>query len=137
MQSCYDGYLDTFTLQNLFGHVCRRGVRNGIVDVEEIKLFVLYNTHHFTGQGKFVRSIFKQRIRPQVHFVIKKIFIKEIKTGGLGVSDEMNFMSLFRERFSEFGRYNTATPESRVTNNSNFYLIHRPGFIFSNKGTSS
>src|SRR5688572_18311226 len=124
MQSGYYRNKYSLRLKDLLCHICRRSMWNSIVNMEKIKSFILYNAHHFASKGQFIRRIFKQGIGMKIYFMIKEIFIKEVKPRGLRVSNEMNLMAFLGQRFSKLCCHYTATPKCRIAYNTNLYLFH-------------
>ena len=62
-----------FLFQDLFGHIRRGCMRNGIMHMQEIQVIVPDHIHHGTRQGRFIRRKIKQRIGRNPHFVVKYI----------------------------------------------------------------
>lgn len=94
------------------------------MNVEEIELLILHDTHHLAGQGKFIRWIFKERIRPKIDFVVKQVLIKKVQARRLGIRNEMNAVAFFGQGFAQFRGDHAAAPERRVAHNSNIDVIH-------------
>ena len=92
-----------------------------IVDMKQIKFFILHNIYEFTGEGQLVWLVFEQGIIGNAHFMIEHIFGKIFQSGRLAVGDKMYLMSFGSERETEFSGYYTTTSKGGVANDSNFH----------------
>ncbi len=70
--------LNALGSENLLGHKSRRGMRNGVVYVQQIELYVLGYIYHLAGQCQLVRRIIEEWIAGNIDFVVKKILIEEV-----------------------------------------------------------
>jgi hypothetical protein len=100
-------------------------MRDGIMNMEQVELFMSDNTHHFARKSKFVRGVLEERVRPRVDLVIKQVFIQKVEPAGLGIGNEMDLVTLLCQRFAEFGRNHATATKSRVTYYSDFDFVHK------------
>ena len=71
-------------------------MRNRVMYVKDVQLFVFHHIHHFTGKLCFIRLKIKKWVICQGNFVVKNILTEGTQSNGLRIRDEVNFMSLCR-----------------------------------------
>src|SRR5690606_20870746 len=97
-------------------------MRNRIMHMQEIQLFVFNYVNHLTGQSQLIRHVVEKRVTLDVNFVIEKILTKKIQSGGLPVGDKMNLVSFPRKGLTQFSSYYHTPTKSRITDNSDFHM---------------
>jgi len=55
------------------------------MNVEEVKVFILYNIHQFAGQRSFIGSVFKQRVFFCIDLMVEEYPLFENGLTGRGV----------------------------------------------------
>src|SRR6185312_1051554 len=104
---------------DFFCHIGSGCVRNGIMYVQQVELMIINHIYHGTGECRFVRGVLEKRISSYAHFMIEYISVEFNQTDRLLIRDEMNLMSFFGQRLSQFSGQNATSTKSRVTNDAN------------------
>ena len=94
--------------EHLFGEQGRDGMRNGIVDVQQVQIVVVSHFRHARRQRKTIGRILEQRIVGHFHFVIVDARRTRVQPDGIGVGNEMDLMAARGQFQTEFGGDNAA-----------------------------
>ena len=127
------GDVDAAVGQNLFGHVGRVGVGDGVVHVEEVQFFPHHRVHHFAGQGQFVRLVLKKRIVVDVDFVVVNIALQHVQANRLAVGNEVDIAALPRHPGAQLRGDDPTPPEGGITNDAYFHgfaSLDLPDLVF-------
>ncbi len=76
VQRRHDRHISPLGEQDFFCHISHRRVRNRVVYVQQIQVFVAHHIHQFTCQSRVVRRIFKKRIVRIADLVKENILLK-------------------------------------------------------------
>ena len=79
--------------EHLFGEVGRDGVRNGVMDVEEVKAFPFGDLRHAGGEGKIVGRVLEERVVEELNLVEVDVGFAAGETEGRGRGDEVNVVA--------------------------------------------
>src|SRR6187200_611944 len=118
MQSGDDRDVDAFISQYLLRQKSYRGMRYGIMDMEQIQLFILDDIDQLTGQRSVIWGIIKQWVLLCIHFMEKNIFLEMVKSDRALIRDKMNLMTFGGQGQAKFSCYYTGTTVGRVTHYS-------------------
>gem|GEM_PF-5645954 len=116
--------IDSVTCQDLLGHKGCGSMRNCVVYVEEVQLFEAHHINQLAGQCRLVRCIVEQWVVPYGNFMVEKIGREEVEPSGLTVCNKVYLVTFISECFTKFCGNNTASTESRVTNNTYFHFCY-------------
>src|SRR5690606_3902810 len=108
----------SFLLKYFFRHVCRGGMRYGVVHMQQIEIIVLDHIHHGACQSRFIWRIIEQGIGWHLHFVIENIRKKSIQPDWLLVSDEMYKVTFLRQGLAQFCSQDATATKCGITNNA-------------------
>ena len=95
--------MDALRGEHLAGKQSGDGVRNGVVNVQEIERVELGDLGHARGEGEIVGRVFEERIVGDGDFVIVDVFFAAVEAEGLRVGDEVNFVAAGSELDAELG----------------------------------
>jgi hypothetical protein len=87
--------------EHLAGEQGTDGVRDCVVDVEEIEIIELGDFRHSRGEGEIVGGEFEERVIGDGNLVIEDAVVAAGEAKGLRVGDEMDFVALGGELDSE------------------------------------
>ena len=93
MQGSHYWNIDAFIGQNLLGQIGDRSVRDGVMNVEEVELFILDHIHQFAGEGGIVRCIVKKRVFLGIDLVEEDIFLVMGEAHRALVGDKVNLVA--------------------------------------------
>jgi hypothetical protein len=97
------------------------------VHVQKVERVVLGHLRHLGGQGQGVRGIVKEGIGHHFHFVVANAsrhvrhFVQLGQANGLGVADEVDFMTASGELHAEFGGHDSAAAVGGIAGDANFH----------------
>ena len=72
-------------------------MRDGIMNMQQIKVIIFNNIHHCTGKSSFIWWIIKQWIGGNLHFMIKYIGYKSTQSYRLLVSNKMHLVTFLSQ----------------------------------------
>jgi hypothetical protein len=78
-------------------------VRNGVVDVKQVKAVELGHFRHARGEGQIVGWKLEERIAGDRHLVIKDPLVAAGQAEGLRVRDEVDFVAQRSQFDAKFG----------------------------------
>ena len=108
-------------VEDLFGDVRARRVRNGIMRMDQIEFLKLCNLNHFACKRGSVEGKLEQRVGRHLDFVVKNVVHEPVQPHRHRIADEMDLMPAFRKSFAEFGGNDSAAAVCRVARNSDFH----------------
>ena len=79
------------------------GMRNGVVDVENVERFGFEDLEHFGGERQRVRRMVEQRVGGDFDFVEMDVRIVGVHADRRGVADEVDVVPAGGELLAEFG----------------------------------
>ena len=91
------------------------GVRNRVVDVQQIEVVGFGHVHHARGQRQAIGRILKQRIVGNLDLVIVNARRAGIEADGIRVGDEVDFVPAIGELEAEFRRDDAAAAVGGIT----------------------
>src|SRR6185437_5188736 len=103
-------------------HKSCRGMRDGIMHVQYIKLFETNDIYQPAGQRQFVWRKIKQRVVRNRNLVVKQIFRKQVEPCRLIISYKVYLVASIGKALAKLRGYNPASAEGWVTNYSDFHL---------------
>ncbi len=112
--------------EHLAGEQGADGVRNGVVDVEEVERVELGDFRHAGCEGEIVRRVFKERVVRHGDFVKVDIRFASGETKRLRVGDEVDLVAARGEFDAKLGGDDSAAAVGGVTRDANLHRI--PGF---------
>ena len=104
--------------QHFLGDPGARGVRDRIMDVQQVEAVFLGDRMHFYRQGQRIGLVLEQGVARNLDLVKINIAVKAFQTVRQGVRDEMYLMPLQRQLLTQLGGQYSAASESRVTGDS-------------------
>ena len=109
------------------GHRARQhgadGMRNGVVDVQQVERCGFENFEHFSGERQRVRRMVKERIGDHLHFVETDAWIVGIHADRRSVADEMNFMATRGELHAELGGHDARAAVRGIASDTDAHRI--------------
>ena len=109
--------------QHLTGKQGADGMRNRVVDVEQVEQIILGYFGHARGEGKIVGRKLEEGIVRDRNFVVEDAGFAAGEAKGLGIADEVNFMAERSQFNAEFRGDHSAAAVGGVTRNSD---AHKP-----------
>src|SRR6185437_1846335 len=103
------GNIAALGFHDLFSHIGGGGMRDGVVDMQQIELVIDDHVDHGARQSRLVRRIVEERVGGHAHFVVEDVRIELVETHRLLIGDKMDLVTLVRQGLTEFGgQYATA-----------------------------
>src|SRR6056297_1443018 len=100
-------------------------MRNGVVNMQYVKLLELDQVYHYVGQRQIVWRILKKRIAAQINFMKRDVCPECVEPCRARIAQDMELMPFVCEPFCKFRCNNTATAKGWIANNSN---VHKCNF---------
>ena len=98
-----------------------RGVRDGIMTMQNIQLMIAHHLMHAYRQCQIVGRILEQRIPADIHFVEPDPWQEIGQAKRLLVGDEMHFVSARRERDAQFRGECARTTVRRIARDADLH----------------
>ena len=109
------------------GHGAREhgtdGMRDGVVNVEQVERFGFEDFEHFGGEGERVGRMVKERIGDDFDFVEMDARIVWVHADRRGVADEMDIVAARGELHAEFGGDDARATVSGVTGDADAHKM--------------
>ena len=102
--------------------VGRHGVREGIVNVQQVQVLSRRHVVHHGRQGQGVGRMIEQRVAHDLHFVEMDALARLGHPHRNGVADEVHIVPPGRQFQAQFGRNHAAAAVSGVTRDADFHL---------------
>jgi hypothetical protein len=118
VQRCDDPEL---AVQDLPGQEGAGGVRDGVVGMDKVQLFKPAHFHNLAGQCRSVEGELEEGVVCHLHFMIKHVSQVPIEPHRHGVTDEVDLVSLVRQRFPELGGHDAAAAVRGVTDDADLH----------------
>jgi hypothetical protein len=96
-------------------------VRNGVVNMQQVEIVQLRNLCHARGQCQIVRRVIEQRVTRNLYLVIMNIGFFPAQPDGLGIRDEMNFVTALGQFQSEFRSHYAAAAVGGIARDPNLH----------------
>ncbi len=103
---------------HLLGQHRGDGMRNRIVDVQQIEVVVLGHFRHARRQRQAIRRILEQRIVGNFHFVIVDAGSAGVQPDGIGVGDEMDVVAAVGQLQAKLGGDDAAAAVGGIAGDS-------------------
>ena len=110
-------------VEYLLGQEGAHGVRDRIVGVEDVELFVAGYLHDLARKGRRVQREFKEGIPGHLHFMVEDVAQEPVQPHGHGITDEMNLMSARCKCLAKLCRHHSAAAVGRVAHNADFHEV--------------
>src|SRR6266478_522902 len=109
------------------GHGAREqgadGMRNGVVNVEQVERFGFEDFQHLCGEGEGVGRMVEERVGHDFDFVEMDVRIVGVHADRRGVTDEMNVVAAGGEFHAEFGGDDARAAVSGVTGDADAHKM--------------
>src|SRR6185503_9162960 len=121
VQGCYHRNINTISKQYLFSHKSSRSMRDGVMHMQDIKLFKTNHVNQPAGKRKLVRRKIKKRVVRYRNLVIIKIFGKKVEACRLVIRYKVHLMTAVGKSLTQLSGHHPASAKGWVTNDSYFH----------------
>src|ERR1700679_2974662 len=103
-------------------------MRDGVMDVQQVKFVIRCNLRHTSGECQVVGWIFEQRIIRDRHLMKCDVLFTAAKTERLRIRDEMDLVSGGGQFDAEFGSDDAAASVGGIAGDSNLHSLPYRGY---------
>ena len=100
----------------------RNGMRDGVVDVQQIQLVGLRHFGHARRQREAIGRILKKRIGGDFHLVVVDARDIRIEPDGIGVTDEVDLVAASGQFEAQFRGDNAAAAVGGIAGDTDFHF---------------